>query len=94
MFKFSGILIIIGNSKLSSNIRINPFDFIKGKKIIGSYGGNFNPDRDIDRFYKVIKKNNINIYKQITKIIKLKEINKAFKDLSKNLSIGKTIIKF
>ncbi len=89
-----GILIIIGNSKLSSNIRINPFDFIKGKKIIGSYGGNFNPDRDIDRFYKVIKKNNINIYKQITKIIKLKEINKAFKDLSKNLSIGKTIIKF
>lgn len=89
-----GTLIIIGNSKLTSNIRINPFDFIRGKKIIGSYGGNFNPDRDIEKFHKIIKKNKIDIYKQITKIIKLSDINKAFNDLSKNLSLGKIIIKF
>jgi len=89
-----GTLIIIGNSKLSSKIKINPFDFIRGKKIIGSYGGNFNPDKDIKKFYNLIKKNKINIYKQITQIIKLDDINIAFKDLSKNLSLGKTIIKF
>ena len=86
-----GTLIIIGNSNYLLKSKLT--DFIRGKKIIGSYGGNFNPDKDIKKFYNLIK-NKINIYKQITQIIKLDDINIAFKDLSKNLSLGKTIIKF
>jgi Zn-dependent alcohol dehydrogenase len=89
-----GRLILIGNPDLNSTARFNIFDFIKGKKIIGSYGGDFNPDTDIHKFYKIIKKNNINLNRQIQNVIRLDEINLIFKKMSKGLLLGKTLIKF
>ena len=92
--KTKGTLFIIGNSKIGNKIKVDPFDFIKGKNIIGSFGGNFNPDKDIKKFYEIIKRNRINIKKQITNIIKLDQINKVFNLMNNSKTLGKTLIKF
>jgi len=43
----NGTLIIVGNSTKGSKIALSPFEFIKGKRIIGSWGGGCKPDSAI-----------------------------------------------
>lgn len=73
-------------------IKIHPHDLIRGKKILGSWGGYTKPYRDFIIYNKIIKKN-IKIMKLIKiQNYKFKEINKAIKDLSNN-KIIKPLIK-
>ncbi len=74
-------------------IFIKPLDFINGKKIIGSRGGNCKQDEDIMKISKFFKKNKINYNLfHSNKIYNLEKINKAFKDLI-NGNIIRPIIK-
>jgi S-(hydroxymethyl)glutathione dehydrogenase/alcohol dehydrogenase len=86
-------IVLIGNTKNNSNISINPFNFILGKKIVGSYGGNFKPETDIKKYYSYIKKNKINIKKQISMIYPQKKIKKLFSDYKNGKIFGKVLIK-
>jgi S-(hydroxymethyl)glutathione dehydrogenase/alcohol dehydrogenase len=42
-----GLCILAGNLPTGQNISIDPFDLIKGKRIIGTWGGETDPDKDI-----------------------------------------------
>lgn len=90
--KNSGTCVIAGNLANDEKICINPFDLIKGKKIIGSWGGSTNPDRDIPKYGRLYLAGKLNLDKIITRIYKFDDINKAFNDLANNKTIGKTII--
>jgi S-(hydroxymethyl)glutathione dehydrogenase/alcohol dehydrogenase len=71
----NGTLIIVGNGV--GKISIDPFEFIKGKKIVGSWGGNCDLDIDINRFITV----DTSKIKIIT--YRLDEINKAIEEFPK-----------
>ena len=73
-------------------IKILPHDLIKGKKIYGSWGGESHPDRDIPKFAKLIKQSKIPLEHLVPKTYKLKDINRAIKDLKKG-NIFRPIIK-
>ena len=90
----SGTLVIAGNLKKGEKICLDPFGLIKGKKIIGSWGGGTDPDRDIPVYAKLYRSGKLKLDKLITRIYKFKDINKAFTDLENNRTIGKTIIEF
>ena len=47
-----GICVIAGNPRAGARIAVDPFDLIKGKRIIGSWGGGTVPDRDIPMYVK------------------------------------------
>ncbi len=81
-----GTLIIIGNSKIGDKISLSPFEFIKGKKIIGSWGGGCNPDVDIPFLMAHIDVSNIPI-----KVFSLDDINKAIEEF-KNGFCGKILV--
>lgn len=83
--KNNGLLVIIGNAVQGSKISIDPFEFIKGKRIVGSWGGNCNPDTDIPQFM------NINIDKLDIETYKLDEINTAIGDFKKGIC-GKVLV--
>ncbi len=50
VIKDSGITVVAGNPAKGETIRIAPFDLIRGKRIIGSWGGSTDPDVDIPRY--------------------------------------------
>lgn len=81
--KDQGKVIIAGNLKKGETISIDPFDLIKGKKIIGTWGGKTEPDKDIVYYAEKYLKENISFDKLITKIYPLTEINQAIEDLEK-----------
>ena len=88
----NGEMILIGVPKYKTKASFNTLDINLGKKLIGSKGGDFKANRDIKRFFKIVKINNNKNY--LTDIIKLKDINKLFSKMRKNLVIGKSIIEF
>ncbi len=87
-----GEMILVGVPKYKTKASFNTLDINLGKKLIGSKGGDFKASRDLKKFLKIVKKNNNSNY--FTHIIKLKDINKLFFKMKKNLVLGKSIIKF
>lgn len=90
----SGTLVIAGNLARDEKICINPFDLIKGKKIIGSWGGETDPEADIPKYARLYRWGKLKLDKLITRIYKFEDINKAFFDFENNKTIGKIIIDF
>jgi len=90
--KSGGKFIIAGNAKKDDKIKINPFDLIAGKKILGSWGGAAKPDEDIPKYIKQFKNGKLPIDKLITHCISLENINEAF-NLLESGDAGRILIK-
>ena len=73
-------------------ITLKPHDLISGKKILGSWGGATNPDTDIPRMWKIIKRSKIDLGCLISKTYDLENINDAIDDLKKG-SVFRPLIK-
>ena len=50
LIKDSGSVYFASHPNFDENIKLNPFELIKGKKIFGSWGGNYRPNRDLNKF--------------------------------------------
>ncbi len=73
----TGTLGIAGHPKEGSRISLNPFEFILGKKIVGSWGGGTNSDIDIPFYAKQFLAGKFPVDKLITHRFKLDDINEA-----------------
>jgi len=82
-----GVCILAGNLPKGELMTLNPFEFIRGKRIVGTWGGDAQPDRDIPFYVDLFLAGKMPIHKMITKVYSLKDINKALADLDE----GKTI---
>jgi S-(hydroxymethyl)glutathione dehydrogenase/alcohol dehydrogenase len=83
IIKNTGKVVIAGNPKQGSKISLDPYDLIKGKKIVGTWGGATNPDIDISYYEQLINENKLKVDCLISKIYSLEQINEAIDDLSK-----------
>lgn len=88
-----GLCVLAGNLSQGERISLDPFDLIKGKQIIGTWGGETDPDRDIPKYVDFFLSGKLRLAKFPTDRFKLKEINDAFKDLE-NGKVGRPIIEF
>ena len=77
-----GLCIIAGNLPQGEQISISPFDLIKGKRIIGTWGGETQPDRDIPIYVNLYLSGKLKLKELITHTSRLQNINRAFDDLS------------
>ena len=50
-----GLCVIAGHPDCKERIQLDPFDLIRGKKIVGSWGGECLPDKDIPMYVKYYK---------------------------------------
>ena len=82
--KNNGKFIFASHPDHNKKLLINPHELIKGKKILGSWGGGFKIERDYKILYyffnKVFFKSNV---KKLVKWYKLANINKAISDIKK-----------
>jgi S-(hydroxymethyl)glutathione dehydrogenase/alcohol dehydrogenase len=72
-----GLAVLAGNVAQGEKIEIDPFDLIKGKRIIGTWGGESRPDTDIPMYVDLYLKGKLNLDRLITHRYCLEEINQA-----------------
>jgi len=51
----NGTMIVVGNPPQGDKIEIDPFDLIRGRRLIGTAGGNTNVDRELRNYAGLIK---------------------------------------
>ncbi len=86
-----GVCVIAGNLPQKELISIEPFNLIKGKQIVGSWGGETDPDIDISMYVDLYLSGKLKIDKLIGNIYSLSDINKALEEL-KNGTVGRILI--
>jgi S-(hydroxymethyl)glutathione dehydrogenase/alcohol dehydrogenase len=64
-------------------ISLDPFDLIKGKRIIGTWGGETPPERDIPMYVGLFLSGRLKLDGLITHTYSLGDINKALEDLER-----------
>tara|TARA_B110000483_G_C18112377_1_gene510240 strand:- start:82 stop:1122 length:1041 start_codon:yes stop_codon:yes gene_type:complete len=94
ILKSNGTQILIGVTKKGKLAKLNPLEINLGKKIKGSKGGQFNPDKDISKFNQILKKNKISCNSFIQGTYKINEINLVIKKMISGQITGKPLIKF
>jgi S-(hydroxymethyl)glutathione dehydrogenase/alcohol dehydrogenase len=93
LIKNTGELILIGVPKFNSKIKINTLGINYGKKIIGSYGGNIKPKKDLYKIINYVKKKNIVLKNLISGPYNFKDINKIIKNIKNGKIIKKPLIR-
>ena len=81
--KDNGTLKFASHPKKGELIKIDPYDLIKGKKILGTWGGNINLEQELNHMAKILNKYKKE-FKEITKkTYNLDEINSVIKNFRK-----------
>lgn len=86
-----GICVLAGNLPKGETISIDPMELIAGKRLVGTWGGESVPDRDIPVFLDLYRSGSLNLGALIAKEYPLSRINDAFADLSRGLP-GRALI--
>ena len=82
-----GKIIFASHPAKNKKIRIDPHELIKGKKIIGSWGGNTLPKKDVYKMFSLFRKNKINFYNIFKSRYNFNNINQAISDFKSGKSI-------
>jgi len=87
-----GLCILAGNLPFGQNISIDPFDLIKGKRIIGTWGGDTDPDQDIVNYVQYFLSGKLKLDLFTSDITKLNDINQALKSFNDG-NVNRVLIK-
>lgn len=86
-----GRLAIAGHPAQGSRISLDPFMFIEGRSIVGTWGGDVTTDQDIPRFAQLFLEGALPIDRLITHTYRLDEINEALR-LVEHGEAGRVVI--
>lgn len=88
-----GLCILAGNLPAGQQISIDPFNLIKGKRIIGTWGGETDSDRDIQNYVDHFLSGRLDLSFLTSDIYRLDEINNSFDDLESG-KVNRALIEF
>ncbi len=86
-----GLCVLAGNLPHGEHISLDPFDLIKGKRIMGTWGGETQPDRDIPMYVDLYLSGKLKLGKLITQTYSLSDINRALEDFE-NGKVSRALI--
>ncbi|MBI4125631.1 MAG: zinc-binding dehydrogenase [Deltaproteobacteria bacterium] len=76
-----GTIVIVGNARHGQRLQLDPFHFNLGKRLLGTWGGDNDPDRDFPKYAGWVSSGALNLRPLISKCYPLAEINRALDDL-------------
>jgi len=82
-----GIAVIVGNAKHGQNMHVNPMELNSGKQLRGTWGGDSIPDRDFERYARLINAGTLTFDWIQDEPYSLLNVNQAISDLEN----GKTL---
>ncbi|OGR47410.1 MAG: acetoin dehydrogenase [Elusimicrobia bacterium GWC2_51_8] len=86
-----GLCVLAGNLAHGERISIDPFDLIKGKRIVGTWGGETQPDRDIPKYVDLYLAGRLKLGRLITHTYALDNVNEALQKLEEG-NVGRALI--
>ena len=89
----SGRVILVGVPKIGSNINIYTLPLHFGKSLIGSFGGECDPAKDIPRYLKLLRQEIISFKGLVTARYELNDINEAISLMREGKTAGRVMIK-
>lgn len=78
-----GVAVIVGNARFGSQLSIDPQLLNQGKKLLGTWGGDNQPDLHFPRYCSLIQHGHLNLHPFLSSIYGLREIDLALNDLEK-----------
>jgi S-(hydroxymethyl)glutathione dehydrogenase/alcohol dehydrogenase len=88
----TGLCILAGNLPHGGSISLDPFDMIrKGKRLIGTWGGETQPDRDIPLYGELYRAGKFPMDRLITHTYRLADVNQAIDELEQG-KVGRALI--
>lgn len=82
-----GVCVIAGNPPHGTRFSIDPFDLIRGKRLLGSWGGESRPDLDLPKYAEMYRRGDMTLEKFLGREYALDEIDEALSDLESGKSI-------
>lgn len=76
-----GTAVIAGNVHFGERLSLDPQQFNQGKRLIGCWGGDCEPDRDLPRFGAMISAKQLDVTQLLSARYEFEQVNKAFDDL-------------
>ncbi len=86
-----GRAVVIGNARAGSMLTLNPALFNQGKSLLGTWGGDSQPDRDYGRFAKILGSGRFPIRDLLSKPYALSNATQVMTDLAAGL-VGRPLI--
>jgi len=86
-----GLCVLVGNLAYGEHITLDPFNLIRGKRIIGSWGGGTQPDTDIPVYVDQYINRKLDLSSLITHEYALENINQAFDHLQQG-NVGRILV--
>ena len=78
-----GAAVVVGNAKEGSTLEIDPRELNRGKRLLGTWGGDNLPDRDYPRYGNLIAAGKLNIEPLLGSLYGLLDVNAALSDLQR-----------
>mgnify|MGYP001437764668 FL=1 len=87
-----GRLVLVGVPRKGRNVNIFTLPLHFGKQIIGSHGGESNPNSDIPRYSKLFENNLVDFKLLVSKRTSLENINQAINEMREGKTSGRILI--
>ena len=87
-----GCGVLAGTPPAGGRITIDPFELIKGRRIVGTWGGETDPDRDIPKYADLYLSGKLKLDGLMTHEFALEGINEALAALEAG-DVGRAMIK-
>ena len=78
-----GTAVIVGNARFGSQMSIDPQLFNQGKRLLGTWGGDNQPDLHFSKYCHLIQNGHLNLEPFLKQSYPLQELNRALSDLEK-----------
>jgi S-(hydroxymethyl)glutathione dehydrogenase/alcohol dehydrogenase len=88
-----GLCILAGNVPQGEKMQIDPFDLIRGKRILGTWGGKSSIENDVQKYVALFLAGQMDWKSFITHEIRLENINSFFESFRRG-EVGRGIISF
>ena len=88
-----GLAVLVGNLPHGGTITIDPFALICGKRLIGTWGGETDPQRDIPRYVALYREGKLKLDELISHRFSLEEINTGFDALERG-EVTRAVVDF
>lgn len=76
-----GTAVVVGNARHGSVLELNPAEFNQGKRLLGTWGGDNDPDRDFPRYEDLLLNKRIDVSPLVAAVYEFSRVNAALDDL-------------
>ncbi|MCX5788194.1 MAG: zinc-binding dehydrogenase [Elusimicrobia bacterium] len=76
-----GTAVVIGNAHHGESIAVDPKELNLGKRLLGTWGGDNEPDRDFPRYGELVRSGRLDLSPLLASRYTLRDINRALDDL-------------